>query len=96
MASLVRGVEDLVVEDGEVERKTQADRVGRRQLGLGNLGSSLVSLERLVGGVLAAVANGELGKVTVVVTLPVMGKKKLAQFGILESMEVTWHAHILW
>lgn len=96
MASLVRGVEDLVVEDGEVERKTQADRVGRRQLGLGNLGSSLVSLERLVGGVLAAVANGELGKVTVVVTLPVMGKKKLAQFGILESMEATWHAHILW
>lgn len=70
MAGLVGGVEDLVVEDGEVEGKTKADGVGGRQLSLGNLGGSLVSLEGLVGRVLAAVANGELGEVTVVVTLP--------------------------
>lgn len=71
MASLVRRVEDLVVENGEVKGKAQADGVSRRQLSLGNLGGSLVSLKRLVGGVLAAVANGELSEVAVVVTLPV-------------------------
>jgi hypothetical protein len=70
MACLVRGIEDLVVENGEVQGETQADGVGRRKIGLGNLGGSLVGLEGLVGGVLAAVADGELGKVTVVVTLP--------------------------
>ncbi len=72
MAGLVGGVEDLVVEDGEVEGKTQADGVSGRELGLGNLGGSLVSLKRLVGRILAAVADGELGEVAVVVTLPIM------------------------
>jgi hypothetical protein len=74
VASLVRSVEDLVVEDREVEGETQADGVRGRQLGLGNLGGSLVRLERLVGGVLAAVADGKLGEVTVVVTLPIIGE----------------------
>lgn len=70
VASLVGGVQDLVVEDGKVQGETEADRVSRGELGLGNLGGSLVSLEGLVGRVLAAIANGELGKVAVVVTLP--------------------------
>ncbi|KAI6766427.1 hypothetical protein HG531_011649 [Fusarium graminearum] len=70
VASLVRSVEDLVVENGEVEGETKADGVGGRKLGLSNLSSSLVGLEGLVGRVLATVANGELGEVTVVVTLP--------------------------
>ena len=72
MAGLIRSVENLVVEDGEVQGKTKADGVSGRQLSLGDLGGSLVGLERLVGRVLALVANGELGKVAVVVTLPVM------------------------
>lgn len=71
MASLVGGVKDLIVEDRKVEGKTKADGVGRGELGLSNLGGSLVRLEGLVGRVLALVANGELGKVAVVVTLPV-------------------------
>ena len=71
MAGLVRGVQDLVVEDGEVEGQAEADRVRGRKLGLRNLGGSLVRLKRLVGRVLALVANGELGQVAVVVTLPV-------------------------
>lgn len=70
MAGLVRRVENLVVEDREVEGKAQADGVGRGELGLGNLGGRLVGLEGLVGRVLALVANGELGEVAVVVTLP--------------------------
>ncbi len=70
MASLVRRVENLVVEDREVEGKAEADGVGRGELGLSNLGGSLVSLKGLVGGVLALIANGELGEVAVVVTLP--------------------------
>jgi hypothetical protein len=71
VASLIRGVEDLVVEDGEVQGETQADGVSGRQLVLGNIGGSLVGLEGLVGGVLALVASSKLGEITVVVTLPV-------------------------
>ena len=71
VASLIRRVQDLVVEDREVEGKTQADRVGRGQLSLSDLSGSLVGLKGLIGRVLATVANGELGEVAVVVTLPV-------------------------
>ena len=71
MASLIGRVEDLVVEDGEVQGETQTDGVSGRQLVLGNIGGSLVSLEGLVGRVLALVASSKLGEVTVVVTLPV-------------------------
>jgi hypothetical protein len=70
VASLVGGVQDLVVEHGEVEGESETDRVGRGKLSLSNLGSSLVGLKGLVGGVLALVANSELGEVAVVVTLP--------------------------
>lgn len=70
MASLVGRVEDLVVENGEVQCETETDGVGRSKVGGSNIGSSLVSLERLVGRGLALVTNGELGKVTVVVALP--------------------------
>ena len=41
VASPVRRVQDLVIEDGEVQGKTQADRVGRSELSLGNIGSVL-------------------------------------------------------
>jgi hypothetical protein len=71
VASLVGLVADLVVEDGEVQGEAETDGVGRRKLGLSNLGGSLVSLEGLVGRVLTAVTESELGEVTVVVTLPV-------------------------
>lgn len=70
VASLVRGVENLVVEDREVQGKTKTDWVGWGKIALGNLGGSLVSLKGLVGGLLALVANGELGEVAVVITLP--------------------------
>jgi len=72
VAGLVGGVQNLVVEDGEVQSKTEADGVGRGKVSLGNLGGVLVSLEGLVGGGLALVTKSELGEVTVVVTLPVM------------------------
>ena len=70
VASLVWRVEDLVVEDGEVQGKTKTDWVGWSKIALGNLGGSLVSLKGLVGGLLALVADGELGEVAVVITLP--------------------------
>ena len=41
MASLIGGVEDLVVEDGEVQRETETDGVGGCELGLGDVGGSL-------------------------------------------------------
>ena len=70
VASLIRSIEDLIVKDGEVEGKTQTDGVSRRKLALGNIGGTLVSLEGLVGRILALVASRKLGKVAVVVTLP--------------------------
>ena len=73
MAGLIRGVEDLVVEDGEVEGKTKSNWVRWSQVSLRNLCGSLVGLERLVGRSLALVANSEFGEVAVVVTLPVVG-----------------------
>lgn len=70
VASLVGGVQDLIVEDGEVESEAETDRVRGRQLGLCDLGGSLVGIERLVGRLLSSIANRELGKVSVVITLP--------------------------
>lgn len=71
MASLVRRVKNLVVEDREVQSQSETDGVGRSKLRLSDLGGALVGLERGIGSLLATVANGELGKITVVVTLPV-------------------------
>ena len=86
MAGLIRSVEDLVVEDGEVEGQTQADGVRGRKLGLSNLGGSLVGLERLVGRILALVADGELGEVAVVIALPALGLAPKAE------VKKGWHA----
>jgi hypothetical protein len=71
VASLVGRVQNLVVEDREVQSESETDGVGRGEVSLGNLGGVLVSLERLVGGGLALVAESKLSEVTVVVTLPV-------------------------
>lgn len=71
VARLVGRVHDFVVEHREVKGKTQADGVSGGKVCLGDLSGILVSLERLVGRFLAAITESELGKVTVVVTLPV-------------------------
>lgn len=60
MAGLVGSIQDFVVEDGEVQGKTQADGVRGRQLGLSDLRGSLISLEGLIRRLLASVANSEL------------------------------------
>ena len=44
VARTVRRVQDLIVEDGEVERKTKADGVGGSQLSLRNVGCILEEL----------------------------------------------------
>ena len=48
LAGLVGGVEDLVVEDGEVEREAEPDGVGRLHLALGDLERLLVRLLRVL------------------------------------------------
>ena len=70
VASLIWGVQDLVIENGEVEGKTKANWVCWCKVGLSDFGCVLVSLEGLIGRLLSLVANGELGEVTVVITLP--------------------------
>ena len=72
MASLIRRVQDFIVENGEVKSQTQADWVGWCKVGLCNFGGVLVSLKGLVCRLLSLVANGEFSKVTVVITLPVI------------------------
>jgi hypothetical protein len=91
VARLVGRVEDLVVKDGEVEGKAEADRVRGRELRLGNLGGRLVGLERLVRRVLAAVADGELGEVAVVVALPGGASEKKHS-----KRRLAPRTHILW
>jgi hypothetical protein len=70
MARLIRRVQDFIVEHRKVESETEADWVSWRKISLGNFGSILVGLQRLVCRLLALLANSELSKVTVVVTLP--------------------------
>lgn len=70
MASLVRGVENLVVEDGEVEGKTKSDRVSGSKIGRGDFSGSLVCLQRLIGRFLSLVGGSELSEVTMIITLP--------------------------
>jgi hypothetical protein len=71
LASLVRSIEDLIIEDRKVEGQAETDGVCWGKIGVGDLGGSLVCLERLVGRGLALVANGEFSEVAVVISLPV-------------------------
>jgi len=41
MTSTVGGVQDFVVENRKVESETEADRMGGREFGLGNVGCTL-------------------------------------------------------
>lgn len=56
VASLVWGIEDFVVENGEVESKTKTDWVRRWEISASNLGSILVRFQRFVGRSFALVA----------------------------------------
>jgi hypothetical protein len=91
VASLVRRVENLVVEDGKVKGKAETDRVSGSKISLGNLGGSLVGLEGGIGRSLAAVTNGELGQITVVVSLPV----EKVSFGRLNKHTRTGSLHLV-
>ena len=68
LASLLGRVEDLIVEDGEVERQTQADGMRGLHLGLSDLEGFLVGLLRVVQHSCPLVTNSHLGKVPVVIT----------------------------
>lgn len=45
MAGLIGRIEDLVVEDGEVERETETDRMGWSKISGGDLSSCLVCFQ---------------------------------------------------
>ena len=64
LTGLLGRVEDLVVEDGEVERESEPDGVGRLHLALGDLERLLVRLLRVLQDSRAVVAGGNLGKVS--------------------------------
>lgn len=94
LASLVRRVENLVVEHREVESKSQTDGVRRCQVSLGNLGRALVGFEGLVGGILTPVTDRKLSQVAVVVSLPVVTKPlERTPHELIEREQLT---NILW
>ncbi len=70
VASLVGGVQDLVIEDGEVQGQTKTNWVCWGEIGLSNFGSILVSLKRLVRRSLSLFGNSEFGEISMIVTLP--------------------------
>lgn len=45
MTSLVWRVEDLVVEDGKVQRKTETDGMSRSEIGGSDLGGSFIGFQ---------------------------------------------------
>jgi len=65
LASLVRGVKNLVVEDRKVKGKSKTDGVCWWKIRGGNSTGGLVSIKGSSGRFLADIANLELGKVTV-------------------------------
>mmetsp|Transcript_26473 Transcript_26473/g.81413 ORF Transcript_26473/g.81413 Transcript_26473/m.81413 type:complete len:358 (+) Transcript_26473:535-1608(+) len=67
VAGAVRGREDFVVEDAEVEGQAQTDGVRRRQGLGGDLGRDLVRFERFARRRFSLVGGLELGEVPVVV-----------------------------
>ena len=70
MACLIGRVEDFVVKDGKVQRKTEPDGVGRSEIRGSDLSGSFISLQRLIGRDLTLVAKSEFSEVAVVVTFP--------------------------
>lgn len=70
LARALRGIQDLVVEDREVEGKAEADGVCGRKVNDSDVGGLLVGIEGVLGGVLAVLTSGKLSQVAVVVTLP--------------------------
>jgi hypothetical protein len=91
MACLVRRVQDFVVEHREVEGKAEADWVSWCKVSLSNFGGILIGLQRLVGGFLTLLANGEFRKVTVVVTLPVrVQTQSVIVFRIINFLRLTF------
>jgi hypothetical protein len=70
VASLIGGVQDLVIEDREVQGQTKTDWVCWGEISLSNFGSILVSFKRLVGRSLSLLGNSELGEISMIVTLP--------------------------
>lgn len=70
MACSVRRVENFIVENGEVEGKTQPDGVGSSKLTLSDFGGLLVCLVGRLGGGLALVSSCIFCNVSVIVTFP--------------------------
>jgi hypothetical protein len=69
VARLRRVIHNLVVEDGEVECQTKADRVRRLELLVGEIRGLLVGTKGALSSLLVNIARGVLGNVSVVVTL---------------------------
>lgn len=77
MAGLVGGVENFIVEHREVQGKSKTDGVSRGKVGGCNFSSRFVGFQRLIGRILALVANGELSKVAMIVAFPAVDISKL-------------------
>ena len=69
MTCAVGAIQNFIIEDGEVECKSEADRVRRWKIRRGDLRGALVGVEGGRGGGLPGIALLELGEVAMVVAL---------------------------
>lgn len=70
MASLIGRIENLIVKDGEIKGQTKADWMSRCEIRLGNLRGILISLQGLIGRLLAPLSRSEFGEITMIISFP--------------------------
>jgi len=87
LACLVRRIQDLVVEYGEIKSKTKSDRVGWSKLLLRNTTGRLICLVRSIGGSFPLVSLSKFSEIAVVVSVPKI-VRLLAMFTIFLHLVV--------
>ena len=81
LTCLGRIVHDLIVEDGEIQGKSQSDRVGGLQLGSGDICGVVICFKGGSGGLVVLLSDGVLADVSEVV--PFHFKVENLGFGVL-------------
>ena len=78
LTGAVGWVEDLVVEDREVECKSESNRVSWSKIGQGHITGCLVGHQTALGNWFALIASCKLGQISVIIALPVWSEDNSA------------------
>lgn len=101
VAGTVWRVQDLVVEDGEVKSKTKANRVGRGEIGLSNIGSVLVEIvSNSVSGKKGLTSNYQTYLVSLVSSgssdLALVARGELSEVAVIVALPIFISLDITW